>query len=128
MTTENGLPESKIDILIDQVGRLTEVVTYGFVEIKEANRQLGIKLDQLGDRIEQTIAGIEETNVNIKETNANIKETNANIKETNNSIKETNTKLDEAARVRDRQIDRLVGIVDRQSMMLEEILRREQSA
>ncbi|KAM3094577.1 hypothetical protein ACKFKG_16040 [Phormidesmis sp. 146-35] len=121
MTTENGLPESKIDILIDQVGRLTEVVTYGFVEIKEANRQLGIKLDQLGDRIEQTIAGIEETNVNIKETNAN-------IKETNNSIKETNTKLDEAARVRDRQIDRLVGIVDRQSMMLEEILRREQSA
>ncbi|KAM3094277.1 hypothetical protein ACKFKF_27805 [Phormidesmis sp. 146-12] len=128
MTTENGLPESKIDILIDQVGRLTEVVTYGFVEIKEANRQLGIKLDQLGDRIEQTIAGIKETNVNIKETNANIKETNVNIKETNANIKETNTKLDEAARVRDRQIDRLVGIVDRQSMMLEEILRREQSA
>jgi methyl-accepting chemotaxis protein len=40
MTQSNGNQPDRLDILIDQVGRLTEVVTTGFADLKEGMADL----------------------------------------------------------------------------------------
>ncbi len=66
MTQDNRHQPDKLDILIDQVGRLTEVVTIGFQEIKAISQhqstsiqQQATSINQLADSVqrqEQTIA------------------------------------------------------------------------
>lgn len=64
MTQSNGNQPDKIDILIDQVGRLTEVVTIGFQESRETIQAGFAELRTISERQEQNISrlvGIVET-------------------------------------------------------------------
>jgi methyl-accepting chemotaxis protein len=53
MTQDNGHQPDKLDILIDQVGRLTEVVTIGFQEIKAISQQQSTSIQQQATSINQ---------------------------------------------------------------------------
>lgn len=53
MVQANGNQPDKLDILIDQVGRLTEVVTIGFQEIKAISQQQATSIGQQATSINQ---------------------------------------------------------------------------
>jgi methyl-accepting chemotaxis protein len=53
MTESNSHQSEKIDILIDQVGRLTEVVTIGFSEIKAGMADLKATTERQAQVAEQ---------------------------------------------------------------------------
>jgi methyl-accepting chemotaxis protein len=53
MTESNGHQPEKIDVLIDQVGRLTEVVTIGFNEIKTGMADLKATTERQAQVAEQ---------------------------------------------------------------------------
>lgn len=51
MTPSNGSGDRDIDILIDQVGRLTEAVTVGFAELRAISERQERNISRLVDTV-----------------------------------------------------------------------------
>lgn len=123
MTSGAQPQQDKIDILNDQIGRLTEVVTYGFVELKEGFSELRQGFSELREGFTEIRLEMAEIRETARQQGENIEKQTESIKQQAELIRQNNESINQLSKTRDAQIDKLVEVVNRQAAMLDLVLK-----
>jgi methyl-accepting chemotaxis protein len=115
MTQNNGNHSNpdRLDILVDQVGRLTEVVTVGFSEMREG--------------ISEMREGISEMREGISEMREGISEMRQGISDLRESVTAGFQELKSISERQEQNISRLADTVARQAEIVEMLIRDRQA-